>query len=431
MKITNKITIDKYHYDQVQSLVGDVASLKKAIEKSLTKDITWLLETILVGAIALDASDVHFEPEEKLVKMRLRIDGFLRDILPIKPAIYQALLSRVKLLSEIKLNIASRAQDGRFSALLSRTPVEIRVATLPSEYGESIVMRVLAGKNILRLEDLGVRDDIMTAFNQEITRPYGLIIITGPTGSGKTTTLYAILQKIKNPGIKIITIEDPIEYHLPGISQTQIDTSRGYDFANGLQAIVRQDPDIILVGEIRDSETAKISIQAALTGHLVLATLHANNAAGTIARLQALGETATNIAPALNIIIAQRLVRKICLECRQFSPVTAEELKKIKANLDNLPEHIQKNTLDANLKIPRPKGCQKCGDNGYKGRLGAFEFLLANEEMKNFILKSPSIVDLEKKAIEKGSLTMRQDGLLKVLSGVTTLEEIERETGAL
>ena len=265
---------------------------------------------ILAGAVKLKASDIHIEPEEEQAKLRVRIDGMLQDALSLDNKIYKSIVSRIKLLAKLKLNVSDRPQDGRFSILFKETEIEIRASSLPSEYGESIVMRILDPNSLVNIESLGLRKDLVKIFNKEIKQPNGMIIVTGPTGSGKTTTLYAILKKLNNPKIKIITIEDPIEYHLKGISQTQVDPKKGYSFASGLRSIMRQDPDVILVGEIRDLETAKIALQAALTGHLVLTTLHTNNAAGTIARLQALGEKPVNIAPAINMAIAQRLVRK-------------------------------------------------------------------------------------------------------------------------
>lgn len=338
------------------------------------------------------------------------------------------MLSRIKLLSEIKLNIKSRAQDGRFSVIAGPKTADVRVSSLPSDYGETLVMRVLLPHEIIHIKDLGLRDDLLLALKKEIRKSNGLILVTGPTGSGKTSTLYAILQDIAKPELKIVTIEDPIEYRLPGISQTQVEQDQGYDFANGLAAIVRQDPDVILVGEIRDAQTAKITSQAALTGHLVLSTLHTNDAAGTVARLQALGESVTNIAPALNMAIAQRLVRKVCKNCSEMTAVTEKQLEYLQKNLTGLSGRIKLPALDSGLKIAHPKGCHECNDTGYKGRIGIFEFFIVDDDMENFILKSPSIVDIKKYAVEKGMLDMQKDGLIKVILGVTTLEEVERET---
>jgi type IV pilus assembly protein PilB len=433
MKITGQVKIEKERLKQIKSSIKHLKDLKKEVEKNLSQNITYLLEIILAGAINLDSSDIHIEPEEDQAKMRLRIDGILHDVLFFKPKIYQLLLARIKLLAGIKLNVTARPQDGRFTVLLDKEEIEMRVSTLPSEYGETIVMRILNPKSLIEIEDLGIREDMLSVFKKQIQQPNGMIIVTGPTGSGKTTTLYAILKRIRRPEIKIITIEDPIEYHLEGISQTQVNPKKGYDFANGLRAIVRQDPDVILVGEIRDFETAKIALQAALTGHLVLTTLHTNDAAGTVARLQALGEKPVNIAPAINLAIAQRLVRKVCKKCAKFRKITAIEMKKLKEGLKSLPKGVKEKikipALNKNLKIPDPQGCLACNFTGYKGRMGIFEFFLVDDEMENFILKSPSISELRKKAREKGMLTMKEDGLIKVLLGLTTLEEVERVTG--
>jgi type II secretory ATPase GspE/PulE/Tfp pilus assembly ATPase PilB-like protein len=276
-----------------------------------------------------------------------------------------------------------------------------------------------------------LREDLLEIFKREIEKPNGMIIVTGPTGSGKTTTLYAFLNKIRKSEIKIITIEDPIEYHLAGISQTQVAPEKGYDFASGLRSIVRQDPDVILVGEIRDLETAQIALQSALTGHLVLTTLHTNDAAGTIARLQALGEKPVNIAPAINVAIAQRLVRKICKKCGEIVSVSPALSKKIKDILKELTVGVKIPDLTSSFKIPQvqARGCQECNFTGYRGRVGIFEAFLIDDELERFILTAPSISDLREKAIKKGMVTMYQDGAIKILEGVTTLEEVERVTG--
>ena len=425
-KITGEVKIPQHIVKDIQKKVKSISDLKKEIEASFKKTTTELLNIILAGAINLDASDIHIEPEEKQVKNRIRVDGILRDVLFFDLKIHKALVSRIKLLSKLKLNVTDRPQDGRFSILLGAIPIEIRTSSLPAEYGESIVLRILNPKSLINIEALGLREDLSKIFNKEIKKPNGMILVTGPTGSGKTTTLYAILKKLNKPEVKIITIEDPIEYHLEGISQTQVDPKKGYDFAKGLRSIMRQDPDAVLVGEIRDFETAKIALQAALTGHLVLSTLHTNDAAGTIARLQALGEKANNIAPAINIAIAQRLVRKVCKKCVEFKKVSPEDLKKIKKALKGLSKGIKIPELTTSTKIPQAKGCQKCNSSGYKGRIGIFEFFLNDTDMEKFILTSPSISSIRELAIKKGMVPMRQDGFIKVLEGTTTIEEIER-----
>ncbi len=425
-KITGEITVSQDILSEVQKEIKNVSNFKKKIEEVLTKRTTEILEIILSGAVFLDVSDIHIEPEEEKAKIRARIDGVLQDVVIINQKTYESLLSRIKLLSGLKLNITDKPQDGRFSVVTEKTTIEIRASDLPAEHGESIVLRVLNPKSLIEIDALGLRKDLLKTFEKEIKKPNGMIIVTGPTGSGKTTTLYAFLRKIHRPEIKIITIEDPIEYHLEGISQTQVATEKGYDFANGLKAIVRQDPDVILVGEVRDFETAQTALQAALTGHLVLSTLHTNDAAGTIARLQSLGEKPVNIAPAINMAVAQRLIRKVCQKCVKFEKISSQEFEKIKKVLKNVPKGIIK--YSESSKIPKAVGCQDCNLAGYRERVGIFEAFLVDDEMEKFILTSPSIATLREKAIEKGMITMYQDGLIKVLEGLTTIEEVERVT---
>lgn len=426
-RITGEIKISKPKILEIEAEVNNVSDFKQKIEEYLEYPVTELLEIVLVGAINLDASDIHIEPEEERVKIRVRIDGILQDVLFLDPNVYKSLLSRIKLLSGVKLNIFDRPQDGRFSILLDKLAIEIRVSTLPAEHGESIVLRILNPKSLIELEALGLRKDLMITVEKEIKRPNGMIVVTGPTGCGKTTTLYAFLQKIEEPEIKIITIEDPIEYHIEGISQTQVDPQKGYDFASGLKSVMRQDPDVILIGEVRDLETVKTALQAALTGHLVLTTLHTNDAAGMIARLTALGAKLSNIGPALNMVIAQRLVRRICQKCRRLENPSSDELEKLKKELSSLKPNALK--ITKNLKIPKTKGCKECNFTGYKKRIGIFEMFLIDDEMEKFLLKNPAIVELKKSAIEKGMITMKQDGLIKVLEGITTIEEVERIMG--
>ncbi len=405
--------------------ITNISGFKKEVEKAPSANITDLLEVVFGGAVALEASDVHIEPQETEAKIRLRVDGILQDAAQIDKATYQDILSRIKLLAKIKMNISDRPQDGRFSLLFSpdkktSTPIEIRVSTLPAEKGEAIVLRVLNPKNLIELAELGLRKDLLTLFRKEIKKPNGMIIVTGPTGSGKTTTLYAFLKEVQKPEIKIITIEDPIEYHLQGVSQTQVKKDKGYDFASGLKSVMRQDPDVILVGEIRDLETVDTALQAALTGHLVFTTLHTNDAAGTIARLISLGANPSNIGPAVNLAVAQRLVRKVCKKCSTQRKPTAEELRKIKTALKKVPQ---------NIKIPQVKGCAYCNNTGYKGRIGIFEAFVIDDAMEKFILTSPSIAALREKMMANGMVSMQADGITKVLEGITTLEEIERVAG--
>ena len=428
-EITGEIKILAERLAEIKKIAGNIPDLKREIEKTSSQNITQVIEVLFGGALNLGASDIHIEPEEAGSKIRLRLDGLLQDASTTGREIYESLTSRIKLLSGLKLNIADRPQDGRFSINIDDSTIEVRASSLPAENGEALVLRILNPKSLIRMSDLGLREDLLAIIEREIKKPNGMIIVTGPTGSGKTTTLYAFLNEIQKPEIKIITIEDPIEYHLKGVSQTQVQPEKGYDFASGLRSIVRQDPDVILVGEVRDLETADIALQAALTGHLVLTTLHTNDAAGTVARLTSLGAKASNIAPAINMAIAQRLVRKVCKKCGSLKKVSAEELEKIKKGLRGLPKIIKMPSLTADLKIPHAKGCENCNTTGYRGRVGIYEAFLIDDEMEKLILTNPSIVALKNAAIKKGMVSMQQDGLIKVLAGITTLEELERVTG--
>ncbi len=430
-KIIGEVKIPSQELEDFKKRVKNVSQLKKAVEKVVVAPITEVLKTILLGAISLGASDIHIEPGEEEVRLRVRIDGVLHDAFVFDHKTFKRLLSRIKLLSGLKLNVTNRPQDGRFTiSLLDLFDIEIRASTLPSEYGETVVLRLLNPKNLIEIEELGLRKDLLEVFEKEIKKPNGMMIVTGPTGSGKTTTLYAVLKRINKPEIKIITIEDPIEYHLVGLSQTQVDPSKGYTFASGLRSIVRQDPDVILVGEIRDLETAEIACQAALTGHLVFSTLHTNDAAGAVARLIDLGVKPVTIAPALNIVIAQRLPRRVCKKCAKFVKPSPKELKRIKKALAKVKKEILPPAFfKSNFKIPKAVGCEDCNFTGYRGRIGIYEAFIVDDEMERFILKSPSIVDMRELAIKKGMVPMYQDGLIKVLEGITTIEEVERVAG--
>ncbi len=433
-EITNKITVSSSSFTETKKLIQNIANFKQEIEKHLNENVTEFLEIILIGAVGLDVSDLHIEPKKDSVKIRIRIDGILQDVVDIENEKYSNLLSRIKLLSDIKLNVSDRPQDGNFSILLEDKQdqdIEVRVSSLPTEYGESLVLRILNSRFLMSIEELGLRDDLLQLIKKEINRPNGMIVITGPTGSGKTTTLYAFLKKIHSSEVKIITIEDPIEYRLKGISQTEVAPKKGYDFANGLRSIMRQDPNVILVGEIRDSATAKIAIQAALTGHLVLSTIHTNDAAGTIARLVTLEANPANIGPALNIIIAQRLVRKACEKCSRIELISPQDLEKIKKELLIISENIKIKIpmINENLKVRKAQKCEYCNNTGYKGRIGIYEIILMDDEMEKFIIENSSIAALRKKAFERGMVTMKQDGFIKVLEGTTTIEEVERVSG--
>ncbi len=426
-KLLGSVSISQKVIDEVDKDVKDISGFKEKIGGYITQNTTELLDVILYGSIALDASDIHIEPQEDQSRLRVRLDGILQDVVFFDHNTFRHLLSRLKLLSKIKLNVTDKPQDGRFTIEINDLLIEIRTSSLPAEYGESIVMRILNPKNLINLDDLGLREDLYKIFEKEINKPNGMIIVTGPMGSGKTTTLYAFLKKIQNPEIKIITIEDPIEYHLKGISQTQVAPEKGYDFSDGLKSIVRQDPDVILVGEIRDLETAKIALQASLTGHLVFSTLHTNDASGTIPRLADLGTDVSSIASGLKMAIAQRLVRKVCPKCSSLANPTATELTELKKGLKNLPKNVKIPDLDK-IKIAKIKegGCPFCNFTGYKGRQGLFEAFLVDSEMEKFILTNPPVSAVKEKAVKKGMVTMWQSGLIDVAKGVTTLDEVLR-----
>ncbi len=426
-KLLGSVTISPNVIEEIDAQVKDIVGLKEKIKEYLTRNVTELLDVILYGAIALDTSDVHIEPQENGSRLRIRLDGILQDVVLFDQNTYRHLLSRLKLLSKLKLNITNKPQDGRFTIEVKDTLIEVRTSNLPAEYGESIVMRLLNPKNLISLDDLGLRNDLYQVFQKEITKPNGMIIVTGPTGSGKTTTLYAFLKKIQNPEIKIITIEDPIEYHLSGVSQTQVAPEKGYNFSDGLRSIVRQDPDVILVGEIRDLETSKIALQAALTGHLVLSTLHTNDAAGTIPRLVDLGVDPSSIASGLKMAVAQRLLRKVCKKCSTLSKPSESELAELKKGLQSLPKSIKIPDLNK-IKIAKVKkgGCQDCNFTGYRGRQGLFEAFLVDSEMEKFVLTNPPVSSIRELAIKKGMVTMYQSGLIDIVEGKTTFEEVKR-----
>ncbi len=427
-RITGKIIIPDKKTAQIKKAIKHAKDFTKEIENNIKKETTDLIETIMLAGIILSASDIHFEPEEKSVRLRIRLDGMLHDVSDIPNEIYHSLLSRIKLLASLKLNVHDKPQDGSFTINMGETmpEIEIRTSSLPASFGESIVMRILNPESLKSIEELGLRQDLLKIFKNEIAKPNGMIIVTGPTGSGKTTTLYAFLKYLLKPEIKIITIEDPIEYRLKGVSQTQVDQKKGYDFASGLRSIVRQDPDVILVGEIRDLETAKISLQAALTGHLVFSTLHTNDAAGTIPRLTSLGAEPVNIGPAINMVVAQRLVRRICKKCATKRKINEKEFEKITRVFKGIGKEVDLPEFNMDSEILEPNGCPECNFTGYKGRVAILEAFLRTDEIESLILRKPSIPEIKKAAFKNGMLTMFQDGIMKVIQGLTTIEEIQR-----
>ncbi len=422
--------------DILKSLMAGIKNMddiKNAIieaEKGKTHTTSHILEIVLAGAIAINASDVHFEPEEKTVRLRLRLDGVLHEVMELTPFVHKFINSRIKLISGLKITTSAIAQDGRFSIFLDESEISLRVSIMPGAYGESIVMRILNPKSIrVKLEDMGIEPKLFEIFMNEIKKPNGLILLTGPTGSGKTTTLYSFLQRIYSEEIKIITIEDPIEYHLPGISQTQTDEEKGYTFLEGLRSALRQDPDVIMVGEIRDAETAKTAVESALTGHLVFSTLHTNNAAGVIPRLIDLDINPKTLVSALSLSIAQRLIRKLCNDCKKEKIISEKESVTIK-NIIEVAKNNNKDfstygiDLNAPFKIYEPVGCEKCNKTGYRGQMGIFEAIYNDAAIEAIIPQNPSEREIKKIAAKQGTLNMKEDGIVKVLKGITSLEEV-------
>lgn len=418
--------------DEFEEKFKELLSLKDRVSEMNTSEI---LATIFSGAIKMGASDIHFEPQKTSVRMRYRIDGVLQTIGDFIPLSYKSMLSRIKMIGKMKLNLRDISQDGHFSIEINKDNntnerVDIRVSIIPGKYGESIVLRILNQSAItVEVEDLGLKGLSSEQVAIQLNKPNGMILITGPTGSGKTTTLYAFLRKLNTPNVKIITIEDPIEYEIKGISQTQVQNDRGFTFSDGLRAIVRQDPDIILVGEIRDGETADISVNAALTGHLVFSTIHTNNAPASVSRLLELGVRPSLIASSVNIFMAQRLVRQLCPRCKEKYKPAAETIDTIK-KLISIISPKSKIEIPKNIEfLYKPKGCSHCNNLGYKGRIGIFETLTINEKIEKLIIEMASESELTKAALEDGMVTMTQDGIIKVLEGITSMEEVWRVTG--
>ncbi len=410
--------------------IGNVKELiTETIQNNKTQGVSKILEIIIAGAISVGASDIHIESQESETRLRFRLDGVLQDISAFSPVINKLLLSRLKLISGLKLNIKAEAQDGRFSIGLVTKQIEVRTSILPGPYGESVVLRLLDPDSIaITLDKMGMETKLLSVLEHEIAKPNGMILVTGPTGSGKSTTLYAFLKKVNEPGSKIITIEDPIEYHLANISQTQVNEAAGYTFLEGLRSALRQDPDIIMVGEIRDKETAKIAINSALTGHLVFSTLHTNSAAGAIPRLIDLDVNPKVISSALNVILAQRLVRKLCDECKKESAPTEAQKKILESILVTIKEKkFDANGLDVNkIWVAGTGGCTVCNGIGYKGRIGVYEAIVMDENIEKLIDVNPSEREIDKAALPQNILNMREDGVVKILKGITSLDEVER-----
>lgn len=398
----------------------DVAELAK---ESTEAPVVRLVNIILTDAIKRNASDIHIEPYEKTFRVRYRIDGILQEIMTPPLRLKDAITSRIKILAKLDIAEKRLPQDGRIklkAKVEGRTrELDYRVSTVPTLFGEKVVLRLLDKENLrLDMTKLGFEKSSLKKFEDAILKPYGMVLVTGPTGSGKTNTLYSAISRINTPEVNIMTAEDPVEFQLPGVNQVQMKDSIGLNFAAALRAFLRQDPNIILVGEIRDFETAEIAIKAALTGHLVLSTLHTNDAPSTISRLMNMGIEPFLVATSVNVIAAQRLVRRICSNCKEEVEVPIQGL--LSVGFSEAEAH--------SLKVYRGRGCDRCGNTGYKGRVGLFEVMEITEDIRELILSGATVVELRRKAIEEGMITLRQSGLHKIREGITTIEEVVRET---
>lgn len=422
------VEIDEESLEKFKDAIDNYKSLNEKINEVNISDVVTLM---LATALKVRGSDIHIEAEENGVAVRIRIDGVLQEAATLNRDRWRQIISRLKILARVKININDKPQDGRYTIYLKDKKIDVRCSFLPTAFGESVVMRLLdSSAATLQFETLGLRPEILPTLAREIAKPNGLILTTGPTGSGKTTTLYAIVNKLNQPGTKIITLEDPIEYQLPGINQSQVNEKHGYTFADGLRSILRQDPNVVMVGEVRDLETAEISVQAALTGHLVLSTLHTNDAAGVIPRLLDIGVKPYFLVPAINAVIGQRLVRKLCPQCRVehvLSPDEAEQVHKILAVIS------PKAGLDVPTDLPKifqaGAGCATCNFIGYQGRVGIYEVFTMNDKIKQLTVDAAPSFKILQQAIEDGMITMLQDGVLKALDGITSLEEVYRVIG--
>ncbi|MGB0715429.1 MAG: GspE/PulE family protein [Phycisphaerae bacterium] len=394
----------------------DLAELKEMMESNPVKK---LLNLVLLQAIKDKASDIHFEPFEEDFKLRYRIDGVLYDMVPPPRYVAMAIASRIKVMSNLDIAERRLPQDGRIELQLKGMPIDLRVSVLPTLFGESVVLRVLDRSNVqLSLDKIGMRDDDLNVFRQLIHKPNGIVVNTGPTGSGKTTTLYAALQELNDPKVKVLTAEDPVEYDIDGLVQVQVRPEVGLTFGRALRSFLRQDPDVILVGEVRDLETGQISVQAALTGHLVLTTLHTNDAPSAIARLLDLGVESFLITATLEAVIAQRLVRRICTSCKAEYEPTEEQLMELSLK----PEDV------GDRKFYYGKGCDYCNNTGYRGRTGLYEMMVMDDRIRDLIMESASTAVIRRESIKRGMRTLRESGLMAIYDGVSTIDEVVKET---
>lgn len=421
--------IENVEAKSIQTYEREIADLKTLPAKLETMTAEEALNMLNISAMKTKASDVHYEPAETSVIVRFRIDGVLHVVFELNKEVYSRISNQIKYQSKMKLNVTTIPQDGRYEFNFNEDKIAVRVASIPTPYGESFVCRFLpAGKKAVTFEDLGFQGIALKKLYNAAKIAQGMVLITGPTGSGKSTTLYSMLSLMNASENKVITLEDPVEYHINGVIQSQIDESRGYTFASGLRSILRHDPDIVMLGEIRDLETAETASQASLTGHVLLSTLHTNSALETIPRLVNMGLPPFMVAPSLHTVVAQRLVRKVCPKCSTMEPITESEKEEFAKVMDNLKNINPAAVIPIPEKLPRIHGCNECSNTGYNGRMVICEVITIDEEMKRLILNNSSSVDLIMAARKEGIITLREDGFLKVAQGATTLEEVHRVT---
>lgn len=441
----------KKYFARYQAIEQEVEQALKGLEKDITTapdtpertaaqvkyerfieeaPVIKMVGVILRQAVDGGASDIHIEPTTEDLRVRYRLDGILYSSLVLPKKVHPAIVARIKILSRLKIDETRLPQDGRFSTTISNRKVDFRVAVMPTTLGEKVVLRVLdPSVGLEKLEDLGLTDRNLEIIQEVIKQPYGMILVTGPTGSGKTTTLYTTLRLLNKESVNIVTLEDPVEYFMEGINQSQVNPDIKFTFANGLRQILRQDPDIIMVGEIRDEETANLAIQAALTGHLVLSTLHTISAVGVVPRLIDMGIKPFLISPTLSIAVSQRLIRELCHHCKKKIKLVGDSRKYVLEKIKGLPPDARKRVKVPNpLIVYKPSSCKKCDEKGYTGRLGIFEVLEMSDELARIIVQDANDRDIFKQARIQGMITMEEDGILKVLKGITSLEEIMRTT---
>ncbi|HPU94615.1 MAG TPA: GspE/PulE family protein [Candidatus Gracilibacteria bacterium] len=422
-----KSIVEKVEEAKIKTYEKEIAELKILGEKIAGVTAEEGVNMINIGAMKTKASDVHYEPEENQVRVRFRIDGVLYKVFDLKPSVYKNILNQVKYQTRMKLNVSDIPQDGRYSFNYNDRKIDVRVSVIPTENSESIVCRFLdSGKKFTSFEDLGYEGVHLDKLNQLLGISHGMILITGPTGSGKTTSLYSMLQGMNTPDKKIITLENPIEYHIDGIVQSQVSEAHNYDFASGLKSILRQDPDIVMIGEIRDLETANTAAQAALTGHVVLATLHTNSALESIPRLINMGMEPFFVAPALDTLIAQRLVRRVCKKCGKLEPITPEEKQKFEEAFEDLKKTNPTLVPQTPEQVYHAVGCDECSNTGYLGRLVIAEMCTVTDEIEELILNRAPMHKIMESARKQGFMTMQEDGYKKIALGLTTVDEVYR-----